>query len=367
MNFPGLDPVWSGLHHALHATRLLRTWSLEECRAGINRGERVLVVSSIALGDSLLATPLLATLAHQLGPERVSFLVKKPFAELYQGDPHLHRVFTVRGKYRWENLRESLRAEPHRIALLSNFTEPDLVPWLAHCGVRGFLRYRTRWTKYPRWMANREMLREPRAADYATGHAIENNLALAEALDIRPITHQITLPHLTSPAQREPLLLIHPGASRPTKVWPVENWAQVASDLLQAFPVKLALTGTRGEIPLAEAIRSRLSASEQTRTEILAGRLSLRELAQTQARATAFLSGDTGPYHLALAVKCPTLTLFAPTDRGSSIEACGPHQADPARHFALSTHAFGESISTLTPGMVLPPAQDLMRRCLTSP
>ena len=63
--------------------------------------------------------------------------------------------------------------------MLANMTEPDLIPFLWRCGVRGFLRYRTRWTRYPRWIANALMLRRPRAPDYATGHAIENNLAMA--------------------------------------------------------------------------------------------------------------------------------------------------------------------------------------------
>jgi ADP-heptose:LPS heptosyltransferase len=140
----------------------------------------VLVVATTALGDSLLTTPLIETLAQHLGPSRVSFLVRAPYAELFRGDPRLHRVFTVRGKYRWENLRAELRTDPHRIALLANLTEPDLIPYLGWCGVRGFLRYRSRWTRYPRWIANDAMLRRPAEADYATGHAIENNLAMAE-------------------------------------------------------------------------------------------------------------------------------------------------------------------------------------------
>jgi ADP-heptose:LPS heptosyltransferase len=79
-----------------------------------------------------------------------------------------------------------------------------------------------------------------------------------------------------------------------------------------------------------------------------------------QARARAFLSGDTGPYHLAVAVGCPTLTLFAPTDRGSSIEACGPNQAPKELHRALQTASFNVSIQTITAERVLEEASALL-------
>ena len=172
------------------------------------------------------------TLSERLGRERVSLLVKAPYAELYQGNPRLHRVFTVRGKFRWGGLKEKLEDDPHRLALIANMTEPDLVPFLWRCGVRGFLRYRTRWTRYPGWMANEGMLRRLGAADYATGHAIENNLAMAKALGIEPTTHRLSLPHLRAePSERENLVLIHPGASREIKRWPVENWARLGDAL----------------------------------------------------------------------------------------------------------------------------------------
>lgn len=345
MNFPGLDPAWTLFYHAGHALRLNPTWSIGETRAALDHGEKVLVVAPTALGDSLLALPLVQTLSERLGPERVSLLVKTPYAGLYESDPRLHRVFTVRGKFRWSGLEEKLEEDPHSIALIANMTEPDLVPYLWRCGVRGFLRYRSRWTRFPRWMANTSQLRRPGAPDYATGHAIENNLAMAAALGVEPTTHRLALPQWREESNAlERFVLIHPGASREIKRWPVEHWAALADTLAQRFDCTIAISGDRGEHSLA----AHIAASMRTRPQILAGKMSLVELARTQSRALAFLSGDTGPYHLALAVGCPTLTLFAPTDRGSSIEACGPHQEPPDLHRTLQTAEFGQSIQTLT-------------------
>jgi ADP-heptose:LPS heptosyltransferase len=364
MNFPGLDPAYTLAHHAGHALRLIKTWSLAETRAAMDQGEKALVVATTALGDSILTTPLVETLSASLGRDRVSMLVKTPYAELYQPDPRLYRVFSVRGKYRWGGLEEKLDEDPHRIAFIANMTEPDLVPFLWRCGVRGFLRYRTRWTRFPRWIANDQMLRRPGAPDYATGHAIENNLAMASALGVEPATHRLSLPHLRSelPA-RENLVLIHPGASREIKRWPVENWTRLADILADKFNCAIALTGDRSEHSLA----ARIAAAMRTRAQVLAGKLSLSDLAKTQSRALAFLSGDTGPYHLALAVDCPTLTLFAPTDRGSSMEACGPHQAPARFHRALQTAKLGDSIQTISFDQVLAEAIAVVEASLARP
>jgi ADP-heptose:LPS heptosyltransferase len=345
MNFPGLDPIWTLAHRAGHAVGLIRTWSLDEARASLDQGAKVLVVATTALGDSILTLPLVETLSQRLGRERVSLLVKNPYVDLYKSDPRLHGVFYVRGKYRWGSLGDKLDADPHRIALLANTTEPDLVPFLWQCGVRGFLRYRSRWTRYPDWMANQDMLLRPRTPGYATGHAIENNLAMAQALGLEPTTHRLSLPHLRAEpdAPVENVVLIHPGASREIKRWPVESWATLADRLAEKFKCTIALTGDRSEHSLA----AHIAATMRTRAQVLAGKLSLTELAKTQSRALAFISGDTGPYHLAVAVGCPTLTLFAPTDRGSSTEACGPHQAPKKFHRALETARLGDTIDSI--------------------
>ena len=361
MNFPGLDPAWTLAHQAAHLTRLIKTWSVDEMRAALDSGAKVLVVATTALGDSILTTPLVESVSAKLGRDRVSLLVKIPYVELYQDDPRLHRVFSVRGKYRWGGLREKLDAEPHRIALLANMTEPDLVPFLWHHGVRGFLRYRTRWTRYRSWMANASMLRRPGMPDYATGHAIENNLAMARVLGIEAATHRLALPHLRPEnSTRENVILIHPGASREIKRWPVENWARLADALAEKFSCGIALTGDRAE----HSLTAHIAATMKTRAQVLAGKLSLTELAQTQARSLAFLSGDTGPYHMAVALGCPTVTLFAPTDRGSSVEACGPHQAPAKFHRSLQTARLDDPIYTISVEQMLAEAIPLVEASL---
>jgi ADP-heptose:LPS heptosyltransferase len=64
---------------------------------------------------------------------------------------------------------------------------------------------------------------------------------------------------------------------------------------------------------------------------------------------------------MAVAVGCPTLTLFAPTDRGSSIEACGPHQAPAKLHRTLQTAHYDNSIQTISLARVLEEVDELIK------
>ena len=151
--------------------------------------------------------------------------------------------------------------------------------------MRGFLRYRSRWTRYPHWMANESMLRRSSAPDYASGHAIENNLAMAWALGIDSTTHLLSLPHLRPEAPaRENLVLIHPGASRENKRWLVENWAALADALAARFNCAIALTGDRSEHSLA----AHVAATMKTRAQVMAGKFSLTDLARCSRTRSLF-------------------------------------------------------------------------------
>ncbi|MDD5262148.1 MAG: glycosyltransferase family 9 protein [Methylacidiphilales bacterium] len=360
MNFPGLDPAWILTHRSLQHAGVIRPWNLGACRNEINRGAKVLVVSSTALGDTVLCTPLLRALSENLGRDHTGFLVKKPYRDLYAADAAIGEVFTVSGKYRgWLEMRRKILDGGYQIALIANTTEPDLIPWLWHCGIRGFLRYRSRWSQWSGWFANINMMRKPGEPDYATGHAIDNNLAMAEALGLAANERRtrLSLPDTISDS-RQPIIMIHPGASRPRKRWPLERWIYVGRMLLDERPeARVLVTGSKEEA----ADAARLAEALGPRATNLAGNLGLMKLLELQSQAALFLSGDTGPYHMAVAVDCPTVTLFAPTDRGSSAEACGPKYSDPSRHAVLEISSFEAGISSIRAESVLAEAHRMLR------
>lgn len=363
MNFPGLDPAWKAYHGVLRGLRIISPWSLERCKSELGKEAKLLVVANTALGDSILCTPLLKSLSDHFGKDRVGFLVRQTYVELYKGVPWIGKVFGAQGKYRgFRKLQAELEQENYQIALVANASDPDLIPWLWWSGLRGFLRFRNRWSSWHSWFANQQDLLSPDSSEYASGHAIDNSLIMAERLEIpistRHLIYESESLDIPLPSFAPRMLVVHPGASRADKRWPIENWSRVIQALTQEFGVECVITGSRDEIELASQLKHQIGSHATN----LAGQLTLPDLARLLRSASLFMSGDTGPYHLAVAVGCPTVTLFAPRDRGSSSEACGPHNTDHARHVVCETKRFHDPIMMIDMESVGLAAFDLLKR-----
>jgi ADP-heptose:LPS heptosyltransferase len=109
---------------------------------------------------------------------------------------------------------------------------------------------------------------------------------------------------------RTPLVVIHAGARSPARRWPAANFAEVADNLARENGADVVLTGGPGEEDTVNLVESQMA----TRPLNLAGLTSLGGLAAIIARADLLISNDTGPAHLADALKTPSVTIFGPAD-----------------------------------------------------
>ncbi len=102
---------------------------------------------------------------------------------------------------------------------------------------------------------------------------------------------------------------IHPGARKPERRWPAQQFAAVA-DGLAALGYQIALTGSEQEHSLA----GRVAASMTVPAINLAGKTSLGGLAALLSTTRLLVSNDTGVSHVAAAVGAPSLILFSADD-----------------------------------------------------
>lgn len=105
-------------------------------------------------------------------------------------------------------------------------------------------------------------------------------------------------------------LVIHPGASAPSRRYPCEHFAEVATALVRDQGWQVVFTGDEGERPLIEQIQ--LEAA--VRSYSLAGRLRIGELAALLQLAPLLISNNSGPVHLAAGVGTPVVDLYALTN-----------------------------------------------------
>jgi ADP-heptose:LPS heptosyltransferase len=132
---------------------------------------------------------------------------------------------------------------------------------------------------------------------------------VAEALQVPADPGDLLLvPPAASPAVPG-AVVVHPGAAHPARRWPIERFAEVAS-WANSRGLPVVVTGTAGEQQLAGAVARSAGLGDEA---VLAGSLSLEQLAALVHAARLVVCGDTGVSHLATAYRTPSVTLFGPT------------------------------------------------------
>jgi heptosyltransferase-2 len=101
---------------------------------------------------------------------------------------------------------------------------------------------------------------------------------------------------------------INPGGDRPNRRWSLEGYARVADQLIERSGARVLLLGGPGEETLAIEIQRRMKGEVAK----LAGRLTLNELIYVISRLDLLITNDSGPMHMAAALKTPVVAIFGP-------------------------------------------------------
>ena len=110
-----------------------------------------------------------------------------------------------------------------------------------------------------------------------------------------------------------PVIGINPGASYGNaKRWYPEKFAKVASYFSDDYDI--LIFGNKDEIDVASEIEEYLISNNIKNYINYAGKTSLEELFILISGLSGFITGDSGPMHIAAAFNIPTVAIFGPTD-----------------------------------------------------
>jgi ADP-heptose:LPS heptosyltransferase len=142
----------------------------------------------------------------------------------------------------------------------------------------------------------------------APGHEVERSLDLVEAAGYRlPAGDdgRLRIKDILPPVdEQRPYVVVHPGASVPARTASPDHWAATVK-ALTADGFRVLVTGSADERDLTAEVAG------DNGTD-LGGRTSFRSLAAIVRSADAVVVGNTGPAHLAAAVRTPVVSLFSP-------------------------------------------------------
>lgn len=154
-------------------------------------------------------------------------------------------------------------------------------------------------------------------------HEARRQLDLVASIGCRPDSEklQLEIPATAEQAMRQrlaeagisrqrPLIVLHPGATAPSRCYPPEKFAIAARHLVEQLDAQLIFTGSGAETAMVQAIQAAMKAPSWS----FAGGLDLPGLAALIQQADLIVSNNTGPAHIAAAVQTPVVDLYALTN-----------------------------------------------------
>lgn len=286
---------------------------------------RILIVRAGAIGDTLMATPLIRSVRRTFPDAHLAFLCSSAARDVLAHNPHLDRLAALAYRHvpsglspekarlvHWlRKLRLDsavvLESRPSLIDFVSRFHAARLVAYGAASGGPA-----------------------ERASFDPNAHSIENHLRVGETfLGARPAGLEMELhypPALRSSIETrlaaggirpgDLVVGLHAGwGNRPhalaetrLKSWPPQRFAAIARWLAESLGARVVLTGSASD----RALNLYIAAQAGVPCLNLAGQLPVLETAALIHRLDAFVTIDTGPAHMAAALGTPAVVLLGP-------------------------------------------------------
>ncbi|HEY8491703.1 MAG TPA: lipopolysaccharide heptosyltransferase II [Dehalococcoidia bacterium] len=295
------------------------------------RAERVLCVRLDAVGDVLMTTPAIRAVRESRPGRRVTLLTSPAGAEAAALVPEIDEVLVYEAP--WMKAArprpaaadlatvERLRAAAFDAAVIFTVYSQSPLPAAFLCHLAGIPLRLAHCRENPYllltdWVPEAEPERLIR-------HEVQRQLDLVAAVGCRTMDRRLSLQvpetarrraeRLLAEAgvdRKRPWVVVHPGASAPSRRYPAESFAAAARHLALEAGWQVVLTGGRGEVGLVEAVRAMAGVPSAS----LAGQMTLADLAAVIALAPLVITNNTGPAHMAAALGTPVVDLYALTN-----------------------------------------------------
>ncbi len=295
----------------------------------------VLLIRLDNLGDMLLTTPAFHAVKVALPDARLTLLASPIGAQVGVLDPDIDAVITYQAPWMdpWSKLVHDSQREQQVIArikeqhfdgaiIFTSYHQSSLpaaylcyladIPLRAAASIDGPGSLLTTRHKHPQKMM----------------HEVERGLDLVAALGMTTTDDDMML-NVPSSAmlrvatllavhrvqqEKRPLIVVHPGCSMPARTYPPELYTEVIRLLIEQLAAFIIVTGADDEQDLVTGVLEGIPIEHQQSVLGQAGTLSFPELCALIQIADLTITNNTGPMHIAAALKTPVVTLFALTN-----------------------------------------------------
>ncbi|MGL4997426.1 MAG: glycosyltransferase family 9 protein [Cetobacterium sp.] len=275
---------------------------------------RVLIIRLSSIGDVILTTPILKELKIKYPKIVIDFLVMDKFKDSILGCPYIDNLILF-NKKEHDGLKNMMRFG--KSLKINNY---DYVFDL-HSKVRSKIISSAIMSKtftYKKRSLLKTFLVKNKIIKYKVDNTIiKNYFGAFKVLNLEYKGEDLTFSFEEKHSEKlktlgieyENIPILAPGASKETKKWTKEEFAQLSKLLYNKYRKKPIIIGSKEEFEMCEDIK-KISGEVAIN---LAGKLNLKESGALLSKASFLVTNDSGPFHIARGVKCPTFVIFGPT------------------------------------------------------
>lgn len=277
---------------------------------------RILIVKLGALGDVVHAIPVAAALRRAFPSARIDWLVGAKHREILDLVPVIDRRLVINDSRMVAAIRE-LRGSQYDVAI----DLQGLIKSAALARASGAPRVIGFTSRYAREKLASWFYTE--AHDPGGGgmyhiderHVVYTNLGVLETLGVQPGVPEFPIDRVESPVAADVArrtggryAILNPGAAWPNKRWMPARFAAIAAELRSRHALPSVVAWGPEEESLARDVVEQSSGAA-----LLSPRTTISDLVALARGASLYLSGDTGPAHIAAAVGTPIVGIYGPT------------------------------------------------------
>lgn len=293
--------------------------------------KNILIVKLSAIGDVIHALPVAHALKERYPTARITWVVEKPAYDLLTNNPDINEII-IFDKPKFKSLAGLLKYSPEFSSLLKarHFDLAlDLQGLFKSAAITALSGAKQR-LGYCNMRELSQWVSRPVCGTHSQGHIVERYLDVARYLDCN--VDKVVFPiHITAEEAMaatqiathagldvsRKYIVLAPGTNWISKCWPTNHYAQLAGRLFDSGIIPVIIGG-----PDDHRLATEINLAARILPVDLTGRTNLKQLSYIIKQAAAFVGGDTGPMHLAVALGTPVITMFGPTDPNRN----GPYQ-----------------------------------------
>jgi lipopolysaccharide heptosyltransferase II len=296
-----------------------------------SKRKKILISRLDRIGDVVLSTPAITALKEAYPRSFLAVMVRPYARDIINGNPFVDEVIIYdkddSHKGFISTFKFAMNLRKKKFGLYLNLHPTN------RSNILGFLAGIPERVGYDRKMGFLLSKRIPHDKQLGEKHEMEYTLDVLRAIGIEPKDKRPVMPIDKNKTESVRLLLkehgvaegkkivvVHPGASCPSKRWPAKRFAALCDRLIGELNVQIIIIAGPDEVELGNGLKEMIKQEAVN----LSGATSVADLACLFKLSDLFISNDSGPVHISTAVGTPVISIFGRNERGLGPNRWGP-------------------------------------------